>query len=100
MRPARANRSESVSASHSRLLVTIYQNVRGRAFVFTPGAQGSWTSRQLPLADNSSINLIDSSDRANAAYVSVTLIPHSDHALVGRHGICVRCSRQGASAAF
>ncbi len=68
---------QSVSASHSRLLVTIYQNVRGRAFVFTPGAQGSWTSRQLPLADNSSINLIDSSDRANAAYVSVTsfLIP-------------------------
>lgn len=68
---------QSVSATHSRLLVTIYQNVRGRAFVFTPGPHGSWTSRQLPLADNSSINLIDTNGRTNTAYVSVAsfLIP-------------------------
>ncbi len=68
---------QSVSATHSRLLVTIYQNVRGRAFVFTPGPHGSWTSLRLDLPDNASVNIIDSDDRTSGAFVSVAsfLVP-------------------------
>jgi prolyl oligopeptidase len=62
---------DGVSATHSHLLVTIYQNVRGRAFVFTPGTHG-WTSRRLDLPDNSSINLVDSDLHNDNAFVSIT----------------------------
>lgn len=62
---------ESVSATRTHLLVTIYQNVRGRAFVFTPGPHGTWTSRRLDLADNASINIIDTDSRSNNAYVNL-----------------------------
>jgi prolyl oligopeptidase len=62
---------EGVAATHSHLLVTIYQNVRGHAFVFTPGPHGSWTSRRLDLADNASINIIDTDPRSSNAYVNL-----------------------------
>ena len=62
---------ESVSSTRSHLLVTIYQNVRGRAFVFTPGPRHTWTSRRLDLPDNASVNIIDTDGHSNTAYVNV-----------------------------
>ncbi len=66
-----------VAATRSHLLVVIDQNVRGRGFVFTPAANGTWTSTKLELPDNAAVNLIDSSDRNNTAFLSVAsfLIP-------------------------
>ena len=68
---------ESVSATRSHLLVSIYQNVRGRAFIFTPSASGAWTSQKLDLPDNASIGTVDTDSRSNAAFLSVTsfLVP-------------------------
>ena len=62
---------ESVSATRSHLLVTVYQNVRGRGFVFTRSSQGVWRSRRLDLPDNASVNLIDTDQRSDRGYVSV-----------------------------
>ncbi len=62
---------ESVSATRSRLLVTIYQNVRGRGFVFTRSPKGVWSSKRLDLPDNASVNLIDTDQRTNRGYLSV-----------------------------
>ena len=62
---------ESVSATRSRLLVTIYQNVRGRAFVFTRSSNGLWHSTRLDLPENASVNLIDADQRSDRGYVSV-----------------------------
>jgi prolyl oligopeptidase len=75
---------ESVAATRSHLLVSIYQNVRGRAFVFTPvlskvegPSNGAWTSQKLDLPDNASISVVDTNNRTNAAFLSVTtfLVP-------------------------
>ncbi len=61
-----------VAATKSRLLVSIYQNVRGRCFVFRPRADGAWTSRRLDLPDNASIDIVDTDLRSDRAYVAVT----------------------------
>lgn len=68
---------DGVAATRSHLLVVIDQNVRGRAFVFTPAANGTWSSQRLNLPDNAAISLIDTSDRNDAAFLSVAsfLVP-------------------------
>jgi prolyl oligopeptidase len=68
---------DGVAATRSHLLVAIYQNVRGRIFVFTPGADGAWTSQRLDLPDNASTNIVDATSRSDAAFVSVAsfLVP-------------------------
>ena len=68
---------DGVAATRSHLLVVIDQNVRGRGFVFTPGSNGTWTSTKLDLPDNAAINLVDTNDRNNAAFISVAsfLVP-------------------------
>jgi prolyl oligopeptidase len=60
---------ESVGVSRSRVLVAAYENVRGRALVFTPQADGSWTRARLPLPDNLSVDLVDVDDRSDDAFV-------------------------------
>ncbi len=66
-----------VGATKSRLLVTAYHNVRGRAYAFTPERDGSWSRRILDLPDNSSIGVVDTDMHDNVAYVTVTgfLVP-------------------------
>ena len=39
-------------ATRSHLAVIVNENVRGRAFVYTPAANGGWTNRQIPVPDN------------------------------------------------
>jgi prolyl oligopeptidase len=60
---------ESVGVSKSRVLVAAYENVRGRALVFTPQADGSWTRARLPFPDNLSVDLVDVDDRSDRAFV-------------------------------
>ena len=45
-----------VGATRNRLVVTTLDNVRGRAWVFTPG-DGGWTKARLDLPDNAAIDL-------------------------------------------
>jgi prolyl oligopeptidase len=68
---------DGVAATRSHLLVVINQNVRGRGFIFTPAAAGTWTSRKLDLPDNAAISLIDANNRNDKAFLSVAsfLIP-------------------------
>jgi prolyl oligopeptidase len=68
---------DGVMATKSHLLVVIDQNVRGRAFVFTPASSGAWRSQRLDLPDNAAVTLIDTNRRNNVGYLSVTsfLVP-------------------------
>jgi prolyl oligopeptidase len=59
-------------ATQDALVVTTYDNVRGRAFVFTPGSGGNWSRRDLDLPDNSSLNLVSADDKGSDAFVEVT----------------------------
>ncbi len=66
---------ESVSqaaATRSRLLVTTYDNVRGRAAVYTPTRDGGWSEQALALPDNASIDIIATDSASDAAFLEAT----------------------------
>jgi prolyl oligopeptidase len=59
-------------ATRNRLVVTTYENVRGRAVIYTPGANGGWSRRSLHLPDNASLSVVAADDRGSDAFLSVT----------------------------
>ncbi|MGH7023183.1 MAG: prolyl oligopeptidase family serine peptidase [Caulobacteraceae bacterium] len=61
-----------VAATRDKLIVTTLDNVRGRAFVFTPTADGSWTRARLALPDNLSIGIADTDHRSDLAFISAS----------------------------
>jgi prolyl oligopeptidase len=63
---------ETVSSSQSKLYVVINQNVKGRAFVYSPQADGGWGRTQLALPDNATIGLAATDDRSDRAFLAVT----------------------------
>jgi prolyl oligopeptidase len=68
-----------VGATRRHLIVTLYENVKGRACLFAPAADGGWTGRKLDLPDNASIALVDADLKSDAAFLNVTgfLMPTS-----------------------
>ena len=68
-----------VGATRRHLIVTLYENVKGRARIFTPASDGGWTAQKLDLPDNASIHLVDADLRSDAAFLNVTgfLMPTS-----------------------
>ena len=63
---------ETVAATKSNLLVVVYQNVKGRAFVYAPLAGDKWSHVQLDLPDNASISLVSTNPHGEGAFLSVT----------------------------
>jgi prolyl oligopeptidase len=63
---------EGASSSKDMLLVSILDNVRGRTLVFAPGPRGSWRRSSLPLPDNSTVGVVDTSSTDDRAFISVT----------------------------
>jgi prolyl oligopeptidase len=63
---------EAASATHDRLIASIYQNVRGRTFVFSRNPNGTWSSTRLPFSDNLGTGVMDANRRGNEALVQVT----------------------------
>ncbi len=61
-----------VGATRSHLIVTLYENVKGRARTYTPTADGGWTGQKLDLPDNSSIALVDADLASDEAFLNVT----------------------------
>ena len=55
-----------------RLVLTTFENVRGRMHIFTPAAKGGWTTRKLDLPDNASVGVVAADDRTDRAFVTVT----------------------------
>jgi prolyl oligopeptidase len=69
---------EGVAATHSRLLVTIYRNVRGGAVAYRLDG-GEWQAARLPLPENASVQLVSTSDRDESAFLDVAgyLLPNT-----------------------
>lgn len=63
---------EGAAVTRDRVVASIYQNVRGRVFVFDRAANGTWTRRQLQLPDNLSTSVAASNLRGNEAFVNVS----------------------------
>ena len=62
----------SIGTTRDRLVLTTNENVRGRAYVYTPMDDGTWAKRALPVPDNSSVRLVSTDDQGADAFVSVT----------------------------
>ena len=62
---------DGVAQTSSRLLLTTYENVRGREWVYAP-VPGGWSKQRLDLPDNSSIVVNDADQRGETAYITVT----------------------------
>ena len=69
-RPGPRESLGSVSPTKNTLVITAYQNVRGRAFVYTPSGSG-WTHRRLALPDNVAVGLVDTNLRDDRMFLDV-----------------------------
>ncbi len=62
---------EGATTTKGKLLLTVLDNVKGRAYVYTPSATG-FTRTRLALPDNASIRLASSDEHSDRAFVAVT----------------------------
>ncbi len=60
------------TATRSRLLVGMTDNVRGRIYSFSRAADGSWARSRLPLPDNMTADLGSSDSHSDLALLEVT----------------------------
>jgi prolyl oligopeptidase len=61
----------SVSTTKDDIVVTVYQNVRGRAYVYTPAGANAWSKRRLDLPDNLSVDIADTNTHNDDVFVDV-----------------------------
>jgi len=65
-----ANYASTVLLTRTRVVASIYDNVRGTLVSFKPGPNG-WTRTDLPIPANSSVNLIDTQRSSERVFYSV-----------------------------
>jgi prolyl oligopeptidase len=63
---------DGVDSTSSHLLLTTYENVRGRVWLYTPTSDGGWSKQRLDLPDNSSLIVNDTDQHGETAYITVT----------------------------
>ncbi|MEP7382869.1 MAG: prolyl oligopeptidase family serine peptidase [Gemmatimonadota bacterium] len=61
-----------IAATRDRLLLGIYQNVRGKVFIAARAADGTWTRSPVTLPDNVSTDVIDADVGSSTALIGVT----------------------------
>jgi prolyl oligopeptidase len=61
-----------IAATRSRVVTTIYRDVKGRALVYTPEPSGGWSQRTLALPDTVSLDVIATDLHSDQAFLSVT----------------------------
>jgi prolyl oligopeptidase len=62
---------DNVTVTRNAVVASVYDNVRGRAMVFTPNGDG-WTSRTLALPDNLSVDLVTTELGSDRGYLAVS----------------------------
>jgi prolyl oligopeptidase len=71
IRPGARESVESINATRNTLVVALYENVRGAAYVYTPNPSGEWARTRLALPENSTVSLGSASDLDDRIFVSV-----------------------------
>lgn len=71
LRPTERQAIEGVNVTRNRLVVALYDNVRGSVRVYTPG-QGEWAHTTLDLPQNVSVGVGSASEKDDKVFVSVT----------------------------
>ena len=62
---------EEVASTRHGLLVTLLDNVRGRARLLERARDGAWTPTALALPDDAAVTIADASPRSDTAYLSI-----------------------------
>ena len=71
LRPTESQSVEQVATTRDRLVVALYDNVKGQVLSYRRGP-GGWTSTQLDLPKDSSVTIGSVSDRDDRAVINVT----------------------------
>jgi prolyl oligopeptidase len=61
---------DGVATTRNDLVLTIYQNVRGRAFIYTPSGPG-WSRRALNVPDMAAVGVVDTNLQNDAIFYNV-----------------------------
>jgi prolyl oligopeptidase len=69
--PAARESLGAAAATRDALVVTTFDNVRGRAFVYRARPDGSWRRSALALPDNTTIGIADADVHSDNAFLSV-----------------------------
>lgn len=62
---------ESAAATRSALVVTTFDNVKGRVFIYRPTADRKWQRTKLELPDNATIGIVDTNLNSDQVFLSV-----------------------------
>ncbi|MDB5444351.1 MAG: prolyl oligopeptidase, partial [Phenylobacterium sp.] len=71
LRPTHSQAVEQVATTRDRLVVALYDNVKGQVLSFARAGEG-WTSTRLDLPKDSSIHIASATDRDNRLILGVT----------------------------
>jgi prolyl oligopeptidase len=63
---------DSAAPTRDALVVTTFDNVRGRASIYKPGPGNSWRRTALDLPDNTTIGIADTDIHSDTAFLSVS----------------------------
>jgi prolyl oligopeptidase len=72
IRPGEREAIEGIRATRNKLVVALYENVRGSVYVYEPNPSGEWARTRLDLPQNVSVGVGSASRRDDRVFVSVS----------------------------
>jgi prolyl oligopeptidase len=71
IRPTDREAIEGISSTRNKLVVALYENVRGSVYVYEPNPSGEWARTRLDLPQNVTVGVGSASDSDDKVFVSV-----------------------------
>jgi prolyl oligopeptidase len=71
IRPGARESIERIASTRNKLVVALYENVRGSVYVYEPNPSGEWARSRLDLPQNVAVGVGSTSDRDDRVFVSV-----------------------------
>lgn len=72
IRPTERQAIEGISNTRNKLIVALYDNVRGSIYAYTPNPAGEWSRTRLDLPENSTVGIGSASDHDDRLFVSAS----------------------------
>jgi prolyl oligopeptidase len=72
IRPGPREAIEGITSTRNKLVVALYENVRGSVYVYEPNPSGEWARSRMDLPQNVSVGVGSASERDDQIFVSVT----------------------------
>ncbi|MBU3973774.1 MAG: prolyl oligopeptidase family serine peptidase, partial [Alphaproteobacteria bacterium] len=72
IRPGPREAIEGISNTRNKLVVALYENVRGSVYVYEPNPAGEWARSRMDLPQNVSVGVGSASEQDDRVFVNVT----------------------------